>query len=213
MGSTFWAELYFRSLKSTKVLSLFTKYLVQYGRVCIPHIGSFELVCEPPQHDVADKLFTAPVYHMRFSSQDKVTEHQYKFFSFRDHPGRDALHSFGANLKERIGREPFQWNDFGTLKLESRSVLFEPQPLKLSSLQPVPALKVTRNNAQHQVLVGDQEMQSGAVSDMLNQQAPAKEYHMLAGWIILVLAIIAILVYLFLNNFQVTASGLQWKVS
>ncbi|MGZ8545390.1 MAG: hypothetical protein ACXWV0_08845, partial [Flavisolibacter sp.] len=89
----------------------------------------------------------------------------------------------------------------------------DPCPLNLSSLQPVPALKVTRENAQHQVLVGDQEMRSGEVSGMLNQAAPHKQDYILAGWIILGLAIIAIIIYLYLHNFQVSASGLKWKVS
>ncbi len=213
MGSTFWAELYFRSLKSNKVLSLFTRYLVQYGRVCIPHVGSFELVCEPPKHDVADKSFSAPVYSMKYSSQDDVTEHQYRYFSFKENPGKDAIHSFGETLRHSISQSPFQWNAFGVLKLQSGSIYFEPQPLQLSALQPVPALKVTREDARHQVLVGDQEIQSGTDVETAEKAPVPRQYEMLIGWIILAVAIAAIVIYLFLNNFQVSASGLQWKAN
>lgn len=213
MGSTFWAELYFRSLKSNKVLSLFTRYLVQYGRVCIPHVGSFELVCEPPRHDVADKSFSAPVYSTRYSSQDQVTEHQYRYFSFSENPGREALHSFGEELRNSIRQSPFQWSGFGVLKLQSSAIHFEPQPLILSSLQPVPALKVTREDARHHVLVGDQEIRSGIDAEATEKVPAPRQYEMLIGWIILAIAITAIIIYLFLNNFQVSASGLQWKAN
>lgn len=217
MGLTFWAELYFRSLKTTKVLSLFTKYLVQYGRVCIPHIGTFELETQPPRHDIADKRFMPPTFVTRYSRLEKLSAHQSSYFAFSNHSSRekmeDEIASFGAQLKNKIRQAPFQWNGLGTLRLQSSEILFEPAGIKLSSLNPVPAHKVIRENVQHQVLVGDHQMTSQQVSDSI--QKPLEKYplYMRAGWIILALAVITIIVLLYLGKFQVSSSGLKWSAA
>ena len=211
MGSTFWAELYFRLPKRNNVLLLITKYLLQYKRVCIPHVGTFELVQEPPQLDVADKIFTPPSFTTRFLHHDAVPDHQFLYLESSVHSERETLKQelsrFGQNLKTRIEKDPFRWNGFGTLRYHSDELVFEPQPIRLTSLQRLRADKVIRQNVAHNVIIGDQHITSEDIARPVDRQGYKMPWYMIVGWILLALSILAILWILYLNNFQDTASG------
>jgi hypothetical protein len=62
---------------------------------------------------------------------------------------------------------------------------------------------------QHQVLVGDQEMSSRQVTEVLNRVEYKRSWFIIAGWILLILAILVIIFYLFMNNFETTSTGLK----
>jgi hypothetical protein len=209
MGSTFWAESYFRSLKRTKVLSLFTKYLLQYKRVSIPNVGTFEIVQQSPQLNIAEKLFLPPFFIARYRQQDAVTDHQRQFFAVSDGIEKTNLEQFGARLKTSIERKPFRWNGFGILRYDAGSIVFEPDQINIASLNAIPAHKVTRENAQHSMLVGDQQMTSQEVTDVLSKKSTRRPLFMIIGWAVLVIAMIAILIILYLGRFEITAAGLQ----
>jgi hypothetical protein len=211
-----WAESYFRSLKRIKVISILTKYLLQYKRVCIPHIGTFEIVQQSPQLSIADKLFTPPFFTIRYLQQDAVPEHQFNFFSWSDPSKKEILKeelfNFGAELKSRIRETPFQWNGFGTLRYASDELVFEPRSIELESLQRVPAEKVIRYNAEHSMLVGDQQMTRQQVTRVLHKKSSRWPSAIVVGWIILVLAVLAIIILLYLEKFQPASSGLKLGV-
>jgi hypothetical protein len=211
-----WAESYFRSLKRIKVIPILTKYLLQYKRVCIPHIGTFEIVQQSPQLSIADKLFTPPFFTIRYLHQDAVPEHQFNFFSWSD-PSRkeilkEELFNFGAELKSRVKDAPFQWNGFGTLRYASDELVFEAHPIELDSLQRVPAEKVIRYNAEHSMLVGDQQMTRQQVNRVLHKKSSRWPSAIVIGWIILALTVVAIIILLYLGRFQAAASGLRLGV-
>jgi len=215
MGSTFWAELYFRSLKRTKVLALLTKYLVQYKRVSIPYIGSFELVQESPRLRITDHMITAPVFTTRYVNNDVVPEHQFHFIAACESAEKERLQKdldvFGKNLKRSIETSPFRWNGFGTLRNTPTGVIFDPQLHEFDSLKFVPARKVMRENAQHSMLVGDQHMSSDQATNALKKSGTGirrPEYIILAC-VVFALAVIAIFVILFLGEFRISAAGLR----
>jgi hypothetical protein len=211
MGSTFWAELYFRSLKRARVLSLLTKYLLRYKKVCIPNVGTFEIVMQSPQLNVAEKLISSPIFIIQHRTYGEVTDHQFHFFTSQgiQENCREELFSFGERMKKRIQNSPFYWKGLGTLRYDSNEMLFEPDEMKLESLQAAPAQKVLRENVQHQVLVGDQEMTSQQVTDVLNTAEYKRPWFIIAGWILLILAVVTILIYLYRNNFETASTGLK----
>lgn len=215
MGLTFWAELYFRSLKRNNVLAELTKYLLQYRRVCIPHIGTFEIIQQSPQLRVADQMMTAPVFRTTFRLTDAVPEHQFDFFAVSNSEQKDQVKNdlflFGQQLKEQIQQGPFEWNGFGTLKFSGNELVFEPLVLVLDSLQKIPAEKVIRHNVAHQILVGDQETTTHEMSEVLHKSI-VKRPLLLAGWIVVVVSIIIIVLILYVGKFQVYATGLKMKV-
>jgi hypothetical protein len=212
MASTFWAELYFRSLKISRVLPLLTKYLLRYKRVCIPGVGTFEIVQQSPQLNVADKLITAPAYTVKHNLTDQVPDQQVQFLASagtKNESFSQELFSFGEKLKRKIQESPFHWNGLGTLRSAASEIVFEPDAIMLPSLQAVPARKVLRENVQHNVLVGDREMTSQQVTDKLNYVEYKRPWFIIFGWTVLVLALIAVVIFLYLQHFQTTSTGMQ----
>jgi hypothetical protein len=177
--------------------------------MCIPHIGTFEIVQEAPRLDIADKVFRPPFYKTVFSEKDIIPEHQLQFFSSVGNSLKKELLSFGEKLRARVQEAPVMLNGFGKLRYSSNAIVFEPEIIELAALQAVPAQKVIRENAQHNVLVGDREMNSQQVTDFLGQSLRKKPIFMILGWTVLILALAVIVVVLYQGKFQVTSSGLR----
>jgi hypothetical protein len=193
------------------VLPLLTKYLIQYRRVSIPHIGTFELVQQTATLNIGEKLITAPHFSAKYQNLDAIPEHQFNYIVNHDPTGKEKINelfSFGEELKTRIREQPFQWNGFGTLSFTANELVFEPKLIELDSLQEIRAEKVLRQNASHNMLVGDQEISSGQTGKSLGKMIYRKPF-MLIGWILLALAATAIIYILFRNNFQPSSAGMQ----
>jgi hypothetical protein len=216
MGLISSAVLYFRLAKNNKVISILTKYLLQYKRVSIPQVGSFEIKTRNAELNVADKQIAAPIFITEFSSVDAVSEHQYNFFSTSLHLDKSSianeLISFGEKLKEKLSGGPFMWKGLGTLKQRTGQIVFEAEEITLACLNPVAAEKVIRQNASHTVLVGEREHSSEEMTERL-QATPSTEtsYLHLTGWIVLVLAILAIIYFIYTGSFSSLSSGSNWK--
>jgi predicted nucleic acid-binding Zn ribbon protein len=169
---------------------------------------------QSPQLDVADKRISSPVYITQYKKTDEVPDHQFRFLSNgrgENDSFMEELFSFGEKLKRKIQNSPFHWKGFGTLRFSSNELLFEPDNIELDGLQPVPAQKVLRENVQHNMLVGDQEMTSQQVTEVLNKVESKRPWFMVLGWIVLILAVIAIIILLYMKNFQTTSTGLQLR--
>jgi hypothetical protein len=100
---------------------------------------------------------------------------------------------FSFELRNRIrAEEQVSWEGVGMLKKDgSGGVLFEPAPAPLFFLQPVPAMRVSRQDAQHNLVVGDRERTSGEMNEWLHDHA--KPRRRLSWWVIaIVLAVLGL---------------------
>ena len=166
---------------------------------------------QSPQLDVADKRISSPVYITKHKTDEQVPDHQLQFFAgdgMQSENLRQELFSFGEKLRRQIENSPFYWKGFGWLRFTSDEMSFEPDEIRLEALQPMSAERVLRKNVQHSVLVGDQEITSGQVPDVLGQVEEKKPWVIIAGWVLLAVAVIAILIYLYIKDFQTTSTGL-----
>jgi nucleoid DNA-binding protein len=213
MGSTSLGVPYFRSAKNNKVIEVITKYLLQYRKVAIPYIGSFEIRYEPARLDVADKQMIAPTYVTEYSSNDSVRDHQYNYFTSSLNAERnkvsDDLALFGEQLNERLSSQPVVLNGLGILKKAGQRIVFEPQESAFDGLQPVAASKVIRENASHTVLVGERERNSIEMAESLQASPEQKSYLNLIGWILFILAAAAIVYFLYKDSFNPSGAGLN----
>lgn len=194
------------------MLTLLTKYLLRYKKVCIPNVGTFEIVMQSPQLDVADKIISSPTFITHHRGDDEIPDHQFHFFKKGGDEKENFLQElflFGEKMKRHIQNSPFHWKGFGTLRYTSNELLFEPDEIRLEGLQPLPAQKVLRENVRHNMLVGDQEMTLQQVTEVLNKVEYKRPWFIIVGWILLTLAAIAIIIFLYLKNFQTTSTGLQ----
>jgi hypothetical protein len=216
MGSISWAELYFRSLKRIKVLSLLTKYLLQYRRLSIPHVGTFELLQQSPEFNVVDKMILPPSFRLNWNNSDALPEHQISYIAATINADKESIKQdldlFGKKFKSQVQKQPFNWNGIGTIKADNGTIDIDNE-IKVDGLESVAAHKLLRENAQHQVLVGDQEMTSQQVAHSLSQTGKKKAYVVWIGWILFILTLLAIAFILYKNGFNPLSSGLKTKAS
>ncbi|HJW16355.1 MAG TPA: hypothetical protein VJ499_04515 [Flavisolibacter sp.] len=217
MGLISLAELYFRSLKRIKVLSLLTKYLLQFRRLSIPHVGTFELVQHPAEFNVVDKLVLPPSFSLNWYNNDALPEHQLHYLasSFNADPEsiKTRLDQFGKMLSTRVRKGSFTWKGIANLKGTGGNITIEQYPMNIDGLGPVGAHKVIRENVEHNMLVGDRQMTSQQVTDSLSKPANKRSMAVLIGWILLIITILAIVYILYRNGFNPLASGLRLKAS
>ncbi len=77
-------------------------------------------------------------------------------------------------------------------------------------MQLVKAEKVTRPDAEHQILVGDQHRTSGQMTErrtLVEVVKKKRSLYLLAGWILLILSILVIVFFLYTGKFKVNAAG------
>ncbi len=195
------------------MLGLVTEYLLLYKKVCIPYIGTFEIVHQSAGLDVADKTFLPPAYITHYDQNQTLSEHQVSFFALCNHAAREKqkneLLNFGLVLKNKIQQEAFEWNGFGTLQSSSEAIVFTAYKMFLPSLQLLPAEKVIYAGSSHQVLVGDREMSSLHMGSILKMPLVKRPLVMLIGWVILTAAIIFLVYRLYMGHFEGASMGLS----
>lgn len=191
-------------------------YLSQYKQVAIPGVGSFELVQQPATLDVASKLIKPPLYLPRFSDRDSVREHQLDYLALDLNSNKDSvrtqLEEFGRELKKKIQHGALLWKGIGKLFSEDAKMVFQPDEIEIDGLQWMPAEKVLRKNVQHTVLRGEQEVLSASFYEEEKTVGKRRSLVKLIGWIVVALAVIFIIVYLYRNSFNTSASGNKMRV-
>lgn len=195
------------------MLHLLTKYLLQYKTVSIPHVGTIQIVQRPAQLDVADKRLSPPAFVAELKQNEEVPEHQLNFLeTCLDKTKDDVLKDlklFGDKLQEKINGPGFEWKGLGFISRSTRSV-----PLTIGGFEPIAAQKIARAGAEHQILVGDQQMTSvqmnerRTIADIVEEKKP---WFVIAAWILLLLSILIIILFLYLGKFKVDAAGSKQK--
>ncbi|HEY0058353.1 MAG TPA: hypothetical protein VGB56_04405 [Flavisolibacter sp.] len=195
------------------MLSSLSSYLVQNKKVYIPCIGTFELQYKPAVLQFADRLIYPPSTEVLFVSEGSTSKEQVNYLGSQlnldERDAEEKLRHFGEHLKRSIQESSFEWIGFGKLVLVDDAIVFEPAPS--NALKPVAANKIIRENAHHDVLVGEKEMHSSDVSYISDAAKPGRSYATLAGWIIVLLALAFIIYNLVQHGFHPFASGLQQK--
>lgn len=163
-------------------------YLFQHRSISIPGLGTIYLETFPAGVDVADRTMLPPVFRFRFDKYFDAPDAT--FFSYLatqrnilDYEAIKWYNEFSFELRNRIRSEDaVTWDGVGTLRKDgSGNVLFESVDSHLFFLQPTPAIRVNRQDAQHTLLVGDRERTSGEMNEWLHEQAGSRK---VAWWVI-----------------------------
>lgn len=186
---------------------------MRYKTVCIPNIGTFEIVQQSALLNFAEKVCLPPAFSTEYKDLQQLTDHQVNTIAathkLTSEQLRKQLIEFGDQLRKHIGKQPFYWKGFGTLRCTSDTVIFVPAPIDIDSLKPVTADKVMRGTADHNMVIGDKEMTFQEANDALQVPVPKKQYHLWIGWTILALALMAILLILYSSSFDPSGAGLK----
>jgi hypothetical protein len=193
---------YFRTM-----VAALNSYLVQHKRLSIPGLGTIYVERVPAQTDFVNKQIIPPAYHYRFDRYFDAPDKD--FFTYlaaqREIADYEAIrwyNEWAYDLRNKLRtQEEVKWENVGTLRTDvSGEVIFEPQQDLVSFLDPVPAERVIRSNAQHTMLVGDREVTNTDMTDYLNEEPVYVEKE--SWWIYaLILATVAALV-IFFHFFQ-----------
>jgi hypothetical protein len=173
-------------------------YLFQHRSISIPGLGTIYLETMPANVDVAERTMQPPAYQFRFDKYFDAPDKE--FFAYianqrniLDYEAIKWYNEFSFELRNRIrAEEQVNWDGVGVLKKDgSGGVLFEPVPAPLLFLQPTPAMRVSRQDAQHNLMVGDRERTSGEMNEWLHDHAHRRRR--LSWWVIaLILAVLAL---------------------
>ena len=172
-------------------------YLFQHRSISIPGLGTIYLETFSADVDVADRTLLPPVYKFRFDKYFDAPDRD--FFSFiavkrniLDYEAIKWYNEFSFELRNRIRTEAeVNWDGVGILKKDDTgNILFESVDGKDLFLAPTPAMRVNRQNAQHTILVGDQEKTNFEMNEWLHDEEAGRATKK-SWWIpALVLAII-----------------------
>ncbi len=180
-----------------------TRYLLRYHKVSIPYIGTIQIIPQPAQVNVVDQLITPPAYTTELSGDESVSDHQLSYLASainsEKEDVKDRLAQLGKDLHARIVSEPLSLSGIGIIG----GALVTP-------LEPIDARKVLREDAEHTVLVGDNQV---TVAQEVNEteqpiQGRRRSVSMLIGWILLAVSIAAI-IFIFSGETGTSSTGLQ----
>lgn len=185
------------------MVEVLNSYLVQHKSLSIPGLGTIYVERKPAQSDFINKQIIAPSYHYRFDRYFDAPDKD--FFTYlaaqkeiADYEAIRWYNEWAYELRNKIRtQQEVKWETIGVLKTDvTGEVVFEAQQNLVSYLDPVPAERIIRTNAQHTMLVGDKEVTNTAMTDYLNEETVYVEKE--SWWIYaLILATIAIVVLFF----------------
>ncbi len=128
----------------------------------LPGIGQLTLTTTPAEIDFTNKQIVAPVQSIVFVPISG-NENSYNEFSAISELMKKKLDEEGSINLAGIGR--FYKEANGTIR-------FEPVALNPIFIQPVSALRTIRQDAEHNMLVGDRKTTNVEMTEFLNEEAP-----------------------------------------
>lgn len=193
------------------MLGSLTKYLFHYRQVAIPHVGTVYLTTETAELKFIERLLMPPREKFRLRSDDAVKPHQLEFLMAAENLDADGvqhkLETVGKVIQTEMANGSFNWRGVGRF---SGTVFIGADD---NLLQPVPAQKVQRSNASHQVLVGDRHVMSPS-RNIAAAPPDVSETHVqrpvpVLAWILLAAGTAVALWLLLDGKFEIGSFGLR----
>ena len=185
------------------MVAALNSYLIQHKSISIPGLGTIYVERTPAQSDFVNKQILPPSYHYRFDRYFDAPDKD--FFTYlasqkeiADYEAIRWYNEWAYDLRNQIRtKQEVLWDGVGILKTDvTGEVVFEPHQSIVSYLQPVPAERVIRSNAEHTMLVGDRERTNTEMTDYLKEETVYVEKE--SWWIYaLIIAAIALIVIFF----------------
>lgn len=187
------------------MIDVLNNYLAQFNKISIPGLGTIYLERIPAQSDFINKQLIPPSYRYRFDKYFDIPDKE--FFSFfaasKEIPDYEAIRQYNEwaqQFRDSITtNQAVEWKEVGKLYRDpSGEVVFESYGAVQSYLSPVQALRVIRSNAEHTMIVGDREMSTKEMTELLGEPPVVKHVEK-ESWLVyaLILAAIACVVIFF----------------
>ena len=197
-------------MNASSLRDLLYHYFIQSRSLSLPGIGTFDLFRIAAQTDFANRKILAPGYTISYDSiNDAPHKDLFDYISRkRSIPEWEAIkevNDFAHDMKQQLrsGQE-VSWDGIGLLKAGvGGDIFFEPQSLQYGFIGPVNAHRVVRQGVSHPMLVGDRELGSHEMQDMLSSEeyfANEKEGWWVYAAILAAVAVLLIAARMFLGD-------------
>lgn len=200
------------------MFSLLTAYLYQHKKIVFPGIGSFNL--EPVNAAANFENVHAPGWSVAFTENKNAVaadnpDDFYQYLSARETislgDSKQQFEEFSRNLLVKLNdNEVIEWDEIGSLEKPDHRIVFSPknaQPL----FNGVNAQKIVRENADHQLLIGEKETSKSAVQAQWPEEEESSGKYKKIMWIVLATVIIIGAVFFLKNGCSVGSSGNKEK--
>src|SRR5215213_2245521 len=193
------------------MIEILNGYLIQHKSISIPGLGTIYVERLPAMNDFTNRQIHPPSYKFRFDKYFDAPDKD--FFTFlasnKNIPEYEAIkqyNEFAYELRNRIRhQEAFTWPDVGVLSQElSGEIHFESSDPE-ACFAPVTANRVIRQDVQHAILVGDQEMTTQDMTDLLSESSFVER----ESWWIYALILFAIALSILFFHFIRSGQGLD----
>ena len=196
------------------------QYLLLNKQLAVPGIGTFMMERKPADIDFANRVVHPPSYNIALHhGQLSPSIRLYSWLSGVLHISeRDAVirfNDFVFDLKDQIlSGKKMQWTGLGTLsKGLAGEIRFEAQQGSHAIGQPVPAVKVVRENAEHTVRVGEDERTSTQMLELLNPLKKKRSLRWLAGFLLAVLSLVFVIWHFSSKGLKAASTANQQTIS
>jgi hypothetical protein len=199
------------------------RFLIKYKNLDLPGIGTIALQIQPATAQFVDRSFSPPEYFFILkagndSPSGKLFSWMAARFGITETEAVIQFNDFIFDLTRQLkeGKE-ITWNGVGVFQKEvTGEIKFDSVEKELPWLEKVVAQKVTRNDAQHTMLVGEDEKTSGEMTAFLSRSRllPPKFNHWWVWPLALILATLIFLGWYFSEHGMSTGSaGNNKKIS
>jgi hypothetical protein len=196
------------------------RYLIKYRKVDLPGIGVLVLQTQPAKAEIASHSFLPPAYSVALDKGDGMpSEKLFSWLAFNfnvtEHEAVIRFSDFIFNLSRQLkeGKE-IQWHGVGTLQKEfSGEIKLTPDKKGFPWLKEVIAEKVTRQNAEHTMLVGEAEKTSTEMYKLLQHNEKNPLHYWWTWPLAIILLAIIFLGWHFSEKNPAGATGNNHKIS
>jgi len=200
---------------------LVTSFLIQSKHCKLKEIGNFTLLYSPAKSDIANKKILSPHLEIVFSpKEEKISEDLVSYVARNKNitlsEAQYQLKQWCAetNAKLKNGEEVFL-KPLGFLKKSQSGIHFF-QNINISRFfEPLPVVRVIHKNSEHQMLVGDKEVTSTAMTNFYQAGEVVKQRNVwkIVAIVLLIVGLVFLFFYFNKESFSVAATGNQVKIN
>lgn len=196
------------------------QYLILHKQLSMPGIGTFLLERKPAHIDFVNKIAEPPTYSVALH-HGNVAASKNVFYWLASSLGISELdavkrfNDFSFDIKNKVmAGDELHWEGVGVFsKGLAGEIRFESALKDFKSGEPIPAVKVIREKAEHTVRVGEQEKTSSEMIEMLAPSHEKKIQWWAIALIVSLLAFVFIGLYLSSKGVKTSSVGNQQKHS
>ena len=207
------------------MFQLLSQYFFQVKKLYIPAVGTFLLEPYSAVNDFTSQTVQAPGWTTVFTpvKEGAVAENSQQNEGLFDWLAdklnvskEDAIikyDEFSDKVKSDLDNGlQINWDGVGVLERVNNRLVFSPELATANVFTGVSAKKIVRENASHNVLVGERETTTGEMRTELTEQKPVGTRSNKIGWILLLVALILLVWFFLSNGCNLKNTGNQQKV-